>query len=143
MKRLISNDEVNKLKLNNDEVEEAVRGRSWLIHHLNVIYTNTVLEKHVSSENIYILILRCQWWSIINLFSNRWTNWSCLRISCTSNIYAERLNTKHNFSKKKALEKGKWTWYCPLLLLSHQSKDCFIEASVLQNVFSSVTKCSS
>ena len=41
MMKLMSNDKVDKLKLNSDEVD-------------------TPFAKHVSSENIYILTLRCR-----------------------------------------------------------------------------------
>ena len=56
--------------------ETVLRKGSWLTHHVKVVNINTVFEKHDSSENIYILLLCCRWWSIVNLFWNRWTNWS-------------------------------------------------------------------
>ena len=61
--------------------EEKVLRRCSLIYHVEVIYINIVFEKHVTSQNIYILVLCCQWWSIINLFSNRCANWCYSRIS--------------------------------------------------------------
>ena len=59
----MSIDEVDKLKLNNDEVDKkknawgkqkelVFRRGSWLIHH----YT-----PYISSENVYILTLCSQW----------------------------------------------------------------------------------
>ena len=50
------------------------------------ILINTPFAKYALSENLYILILCCQWWSTINLFSNRWANWGYSRSSFTRNI---------------------------------------------------------
>ena len=41
--------------------KKVFRRWNWLIHHVKLIYINTVFEEHVSSENIYILIFCCQW----------------------------------------------------------------------------------
>ena len=89
MKWIIWNWKMMKLineKASGKRKEKVFRRGSWLVHHVKVIYTNTVLEKHASSENIYILILCYQWGSTINLLSNCWTNWSYLRINFTTNI---------------------------------------------------------
>ena len=50
--------------------EQVFRKGSSLIHHL----------KNVLSENLYILILCCQWCSTINLFWCRRTNWGYLEV---------------------------------------------------------------
>ena len=67
MMKLMSNDNVDKLKLNNDKFDKekkseekekktAFRRGSCLIHYVKVIYISTVFQKHVSSKIIYILI---------------------------------------------------------------------------------------
>ena len=101
MMKLMSNDKVNNMNLNKIKLiskkawrkrkENILRRGSWLIHHLRVIYINTVFEKPISSENRYILILCCQWWNTINIYSNRWTNWSYSKISFAG-ISAEYLS---------------------------------------------------
>ena len=53
--KLMSNAEVEKLKLNNDKVEEKKRTG---IQKRKL--TVTLFAEYVSSENIYILILCCQ-----------------------------------------------------------------------------------
>ena len=113
--------------------ETVFRRWNWLIHHVKLIYINTVFDEHVSSENIYILILCCQWWSTINLFSNRWTidviqEVILLRISKLNDSELDKKQgDRTQFSQKKTIGKGKWIWYCPLFLLLQQLIDRVIE----------------
>ena len=127
----MSNDEVDKLKMNNNEVDKkkhawgkrkelVSRRGSWLIHHL----------QNVSHKKVY-------------------TFWHCVvddEVPSTSSQFVEQIEViqgvvlpgiskingstpdkkpkEHTkFSPKKTLVKGKWFWYCLLYLLSHQLID--------------------
>ena len=61
MMKLMSNDEVDKLKLNNVEADKKKRLRKkkrTSIEKRKLIYTP--FTKYISSENIYILTLCCR-----------------------------------------------------------------------------------
>ena len=136
------NDEIVKLKLNNDEVdkpknlrkkrkENAFRNGCWLIQHVKGIYINSVFEKHVTSENMYILILYCHWWSSINLSSNRRTNWCYSSSSAIQEIrIPNSLFSKKDSRKKKADKKRKFA-----ITLIDESYYRVNNSSILQEFF--------
>ena len=60
MMKLMSNDNVHKLKLNNDEVDKSKNLRKKKRKVFRRGYIDADFEKCASSENIYTLILCCQ-----------------------------------------------------------------------------------
>ena len=97
---------------------------------------DTPFAKNVSSVNIYILILFCQWYDEVPSTQQNvcWepqiVNW----FKVIQEVFLPQLKlqtrnkeTKHNFLQKKTLEKGKSISYCLLYLLSHHLMDGVIE----------------
>ena len=99
--------------------------------HVKGIYINSVFEKHVTSENMYILILYCHWWSSINLSSNRRTNWCYSSSSAIQEIrIPNSLFSKKDSRKKKADKKRKFA-----ITLIDESYYRVNNSSILQEFF--------
>ena len=146
----MSNNEVDKLKLHNDEVDKQKNLREKKrtgIQKRKLI--DTPFAKSVLSENLYILILFCEWWSTFNLFSNRWPNWCYPRSSFTRNISTEWLRTRqekrrpNNIFSKKDSRKSKMDLILPIIFAFNPiDGSCYkvMDSSNIQEFFSSVSK---
>ena len=109
--------------------------RTCILKRKLIELIDTKFSKHVSSKNIYILILCCQWWITINLYWNLWANWSHAKSSCTNLPISElkdlvpekKWGDQTQFSSKKDSRKEQCIWHCLLYLILYQLMDCVIE----------------
>ena len=127
----MSIDEVDKLKLNNNEVvkkksawgkrKELIFSReNWLIHHL----------QNISHQKVYTF-----WYCLVNDEEPSTSSQIIEKIEIIqgvvltgiSKMIDSALGKKPKFSPKKTLVNGKWFWCCLLNLLSHQLMDRVIE----------------
>ena len=140
----MSNDEIDKLKLNNKEFDKKKTPekkrrelvfRSWLIHHL----------QNISHQKVYTF-----WYCLVN-DEEPSTSFQIIEqieviqgvvLTGISKTNDSALGKKPKFSPKETLVNGKWFWYCLLNLLSHQLMHRVIEqySSILQDFFSFVLK---